>query len=227
MSLIDTWLWDSYVNKREKQMKKLLGVSIAAMLAVLPTLARAETGDRTVTKIQAGTVIATMSYVKGAHKDVADKVDALIDDTAITGTHSYIGAGKSVSYNLEQLDAAVATLSGGAGAGTVAQQIQTNAQNATYTPTANSGITSTSIGAAIDELDDDKQDKSDSNVTETNLTAAGLTTSNLNTGTGVAGNLIKVASDVKTINNKTITYVTTWGSDTTVTKSISEFDSPS
>jgi hypothetical protein len=214
---------------REKQMKKLLGVSIAAILTVIPAMSYAD-GERTVTKIgattpEANTIVATMSYVKGAHKNVADKVDALIDDTAVTGTHSYIGAGKSVSYNLEQLDAAVATLSGGAGAGTVSEQIRNNAENANYTaPEGGNGIGANSIGGAIDELADEKQNKTDSNVTSDNLTAAGLTTDNLTPGTGVASNLIKVAGDVKTINNKTITYVTTWGSENTVTKSISQFD---
>lgn len=96
-------------------MKKLLGISLVAALAVAPSLARAEAGDRTVTALdaQAATAsanIATTSYVQGAYKATADKIDALIEDTAVVENGNYIDAGKTVSHNLSELDTAIKTV---------------------------------------------------------------------------------------------------------------------
>jgi len=220
-------LGTAIVKHEREKMKKILGVSIVAMLAVSPMMAHAA---RTVTALgtkdtTASGNIATTSYVKGAYNVAANAINALITDTAVSGTHNYIQAGETVSANLGLLDAnvkanadAIAALGG---TGSIADQIQAGAQNADYDATKDDYANDT-IGkaihdntAAISALDTNKQNEADSNVTSTALGNAGLTSDDLNTGHGVAANLIKVAGNVKD-NAATIAgHTTTIGQHTT------------
>ena len=137
-------------------MKKLLGVSLVAALAVLPVAANAAAGDRIVQALEAGaptssTNLASTSYVQGAYKAVADTVDDVIADTAVgEGDYAAIGEGKTVSHNLVALDTAIKNL--GSGAGSVANQVKTGAQGADFTNTT-SGLTATTIAGAINEVE--------------------------------------------------------------------------
>lgn len=202
-------LGTAIVKHEREKMKKILGVSIVAMLAVSPMMAHAA---RTVTALgtkdatESGN-IATTSYVKGAYNAAAGAINALITDTAVSGTHNYIQAGETVSGNLGLLDAnvkanadAIAALGGG---GSIANQVKSGAQNADYDATKDDYANNT-IGkaihdntAAISALNTNKQNEADSNVTSAALEAAELTSADLNTGHGVAANLIKVAGNVK------------------------------
>ena len=94
-------------------MNKLLGISLIAAFAVTPLVAGA-TGERSssLSKLNAPTPesspnLATTSYVGGAYKTTADKIDLLIDDTAVAEDGHYILGGKSVAANLGELDRAV------------------------------------------------------------------------------------------------------------------------
>lgn len=204
-------------------MKKLLGVSIVAMLAVAPGMADAAVGKMNAPDAVSNTNIATTSYVKGAYKVTADKIDAVIDDITTTdGTYSK--AANSVGVNLKTLDSqikantdAISALNGAGGS--IATQIKEGAEGADFTATNASGITSDKIGEAINEVGeglegvkddlatlsgnvndalDLKQNKSDSTVTSDALTNAGLVAgTDLNANEGVAANLIKVAAKAK------------------------------
>lgn len=214
-------------------MKKLLNISVIAALAVLPVAANADAGDQ-VAKINAAAVtateaIATTSYVKGAHKDLADKIDAFIDSTSIT-SGNYIDAGKDVAHNLAELDTqakanadAIAGLQGN-GENSVDTKIKTQAAGADYTNASMTGIStisgaianldtrtdalettmgntslsgvtgltaSTATGAIV-ELQNDKQERSDSEITSQQATAS----SYLTQGAGVAGNLVALDTAV-------------------------------
>jgi len=196
-------------------MKKLLGISIVAMLTVIPTMANATLTKENLPANYVGTPstdLATTTYVKGAYKATSARIDEVIDE--INSLNS--------------------------GEGSVASQITSGAEGATFTADNDSGITSNTIGDAINELgadveqnksdiatinasdamtsgidatkvaqiatntadiatlSSDKQDKSDSTVTSAALGTANLTTSDLNEGAGVAANLIKVAQKAKT-----------------------------
>lgn len=136
-------------------MRKLLGVSIVAMWAVAPMMA-----DAAIAKLNAGaagstTDIATTSYVKGAYKAAADKIDAVIDDITTTDGQ-YSKAANSVGTNLKALDDqikanadAITALGGG---GNIASQISSGAQNGTFSATQASGLESVTIKDAINEV---------------------------------------------------------------------------
>lgn len=92
-------------------MRKVLRISLVALFATIPVMANAAEGDRDsgLVKFNAGSVVlvphlATTSYVDGSFKATADKIDLLIDDTAVTANGEYIDKGKSVSANLKELD---------------------------------------------------------------------------------------------------------------------------
>ena len=143
-------------------MKKLMGISVIAALAVMPMAANAEVGDREVTALAAATGgsatnLATTSYVQGAYTAVKTQFDKMVTDTAVATDGNYIDAGKTVSHNLSELDTqakanadAIAGLQGD-GQNSVDNKIKTQAQTADFTPT--SGMTAGTIGAAINELD--------------------------------------------------------------------------
>lgn len=113
-------------------MNKLLGVSIAAMLAVTPMMANATTANHraltpaTVGDVSANQNIATTSYVKGAYNAVADEVNAIAGDIAITTvgneTLNNINTTDSIATNVKTLDAKmgdVSTLASAANADSV------------------------------------------------------------------------------------------------------------
>ena len=83
-------------------MKKILGISLIAVLAVSPMMASAADGDRSVTPLNAtmpesvSDELASTTYVQGAFATAAGKIDALITDT--TGPNgTYAQTGKTVS----------------------------------------------------------------------------------------------------------------------------------
>lgn len=90
-------------------MKKLLGISLVAVLAATPLMAEAARGV-SVANYSAGentNDIASTSYVKGAYEAASDRIDALVTDTDVTGVHNVIVAGDSVASNLGALDTAI------------------------------------------------------------------------------------------------------------------------
>ena len=100
-------------------MSKGFGISLVAFLAVVPMVANAE-GERVLSKFGTGNVVsssdlATTSYVDGAYKATTDKIDLLIDDTAVTVNGNYIDKDKSVSANLKELDTALKTVAENSG----------------------------------------------------------------------------------------------------------------
>lgn len=196
-------------------MKNLLGISLIALFAVSPMMANAAEGDRDakLTKFGAGAIVltphlATTSYVDGAFKASADKIDLLIDDTAVATNGNYIDKGKSVSANMKELDAglknvndvviehgeAIETLTGD-GEGSVAQQIETalggvsgNAGDLTKLNTTHKD----SLVNAVNDVDSAAKDNSEA---------------------------------IQSINSKTISYVSDWSSPTVITKTIAELES--
>lgn len=104
---------------REKTMKKILGVSVAAMLAVTPMMANATINSgsvATIANVTADTNMATTSYVQGAYKVLSDAHNAVITDITVPalqeGEYNSIRAAKSVQENLVALDTAISTLTG-------------------------------------------------------------------------------------------------------------------
>lgn len=104
-------------------MKKILGVSFAAMLAVSPMMANAAVDASgtagTITAAVAAennadlTTVATTNYVKGAYNAIATEHNKVVNDMTVeNGTYNYIGAGADVAENLKALDTAVKTLEG-------------------------------------------------------------------------------------------------------------------
>ena len=99
-------------------MKKLMGISVIAALAVLPmaaNAARTVTANANVTPGQnAASTLAAQSYVQGAYNAANNQINALIEDTAVAakaeGNYAAIKAGDKVSENLVALDEKIATL---------------------------------------------------------------------------------------------------------------------
>ena len=92
-------------------MKKILGISLVAVLAATPLMARAErnvavANYATPTSTEA---VASTSYVQGAYKASSDRIDALVTDTNVATGGNYIDANESVAHNLGELDTAVKT----------------------------------------------------------------------------------------------------------------------
>lgn len=119
-------------------MKKMFGTSLIAIMMATPMLANAAVGDRTVTVInatapvEASSTLATTTYVQGAYVAAADKIDALIVDTA-AAEGQYVKSGKTVAANLDALDDQVKAnagnietlMAGEAVNGSIANQIKT------------------------------------------------------------------------------------------------------
>lgn len=134
-------------------MKKVLSVSIVAMLAVVPLTAKAAqtatpvalvNGGNTVSPLQ---TVASTTYVQGAYNTLGRQVNNIISDSTVpSGTYTAIANTKNVSENLVALDTAINGLKGG-GEGSVADQIAAGAQNATYNPSGEYG--ENTIGGAI------------------------------------------------------------------------------
>ncbi len=94
-------------------MKRLLSVSMFAIVAAAPVMARA---DKTITSLElqnggnvpASTQVATTSYVKGAYNAVANAVNAVVTDmTVADGEYTHINPNKSVAENLVLLNNAI------------------------------------------------------------------------------------------------------------------------
>jgi len=94
-------------------MNKKLGISVFAIMTVVPVLARA---DKTIEALplQSGgsvlssTQVATTSYVKGAYNSVANAVNAVVSDmTVAEGEYDNIDPTKSVAENLVLLNNAI------------------------------------------------------------------------------------------------------------------------
>ena len=98
-------------NMREKTMKKLLGISVMAMLAVSPMMANAAKtiGDLPTASADTNTnLVATTSYVKGAYNAVKTEHNKVVADmTVASGTYDHINAGNSVAENLVSLNTGV------------------------------------------------------------------------------------------------------------------------
>jgi len=90
-------------------MKKVFGTSFIALFAVAPLATNAAPGDRTIQLISAtapvvpSSQLSTVTYVQGAYVAAADKIDALILDTAAVDG-KYVKEVKTVSANLDALD---------------------------------------------------------------------------------------------------------------------------
>ena len=109
-------------------MKKILGISLLAIVVSAPALASQVDEQRTTLSTNtladqngntgllnaatpvANNNIATTSYVQGAYKQVADKVDAILDDTEVETDGIYIKHGETVSSNLWHLDRAIESI---------------------------------------------------------------------------------------------------------------------
>lgn len=129
-------------------MKKLMGISVIAALAVMPMAANAAR-DASVavanyTAAGSASALATTSYVQGAYEAASDRIDALVTDTAVAakaqGEYAAIKAGDKVSENLVALDDKIADLSSGT---------DTKTGNLTNLTTTDK----TNLVAAINEVD--------------------------------------------------------------------------
>ncbi len=120
-------------------MNKLLGVSIAAMLAVTPMMANAANSVAqlpTYTVEQANTNIATTSYVKGAYNTVANQVNNIKNDITVdTSEAKNISANNTIGGNVTALDTAIGNV-GTLASGAVANSVLTEQGNAADLVTA-------------------------------------------------------------------------------------------
>jgi len=206
-------------------MKKILGISLVALMTAMPSLANAA-GERSVslTKLNASDPVATpnlatTSYVGGAYKTTADKIDLLIDDTAVTTNGNYILAGKSVAANLGELDAAIKgnsdTISELVGDGENSIDAKIEAALEDYDGT------SATVGD-LDNLNTTNQTSVVGAINEVNSTIGDLDDLTTTNQTSVVGAINEVDSAVDTLGNKTITYVESWVTPTPVTKKLSQ-----
>ena len=180
-------------------MKKLMGISVIAALAVLPMAANAARTVQTGGEAGAGsaTALASQSYVNGAYNAMNTKVDAVITDSAVTGeNHVNITAGNSVAENLAQLDTAIQTLS--SGTTSTIEALDANVSNTvggdglSLTVVEEDGVI-TSVSGSI--ATNTYQDYDDSTVS---AETAQKTYTAITAGNGVGANLEALDSHVKT-----------------------------
>lgn len=136
-------------------MKKALGISMVALLAVAPFASHAAGQAKAVTLVNGGNTltptqtVASTTYVQGAYNTLGTQINNIISDSTVpSGTYNAIANNKNVAENLVALDTAIDGLSGN-GEGSVANAVQTGAQNATYNASAEYGTGT--IGKAIQE----------------------------------------------------------------------------
>ena len=194
-------------------MKKILGISLIAVLAVSPMMASAADGDRSVTPLNAtmpesvSDELASTTYVQGAFATAAGKIDALITDT--TGPNgTYAQTGKTVSANLKALD----------------DQIKLNVA---AIGDANSGLTQAvaSNTATLNELTGNGANSIASQISSA-ISAVNSTNEGLASDIeGLTSSVSGLSSDVADINAKKIKYVDTWPNGTTKTMSINSLSS--
>lgn len=174
-------------------MKKIMGISVIAAMAVLPMAANAARSSAIAepanfTAGGSGDIVATTSYVQGAYQASSDRIDALITDTAVTTTRGVVTAGNSVAENLEALGLAVAGFT--SGESSVGTQIQTTAKNADYT---NAGMTGVStIAGGLDYLENK------ATVPTTDANEEEIEYNVIDAGDNVAGNLVKLDAEIGT-----------------------------
>lgn len=137
-------------------MKKVLGISMIALLAVAPFASHAAGQAKAVTLINGGNsltptkTVASTTYVQGAYNTLGTQINNIISDSTVpSGTYNAIANNKNVAENLVALDAAIDGLNG-SGEGSVANAVQTGAQNATYNANTEYGLGT--IGKAIQEV---------------------------------------------------------------------------
>lgn len=184
-----------------------MGISVIAALAVLPVAANAAGGDQ-VAKLNASAVVssqnlATTSYVQGAYKAAADKIDAVIDSTSIATDGNYIDAGKDVAHNLGELDTAAKNNADAISTETTARQNADTAINNNIGTLSNLTTTEKSnLVAAINEVKANSADayqlKVDSNVADKDAQDNTITYNYISSGTGVAANLVALDTQAKT-----------------------------
>ena len=137
-------------------MKKLLGISVIALLAVAPMVSEAAgTQAKAVTLVNGGNsltpsqTVATTTYVQGAYNSLGTQINNIISDSTVpSGTYNAIANNKNVAENLVALDTAIDNLNG-SGEGSVANQIQSGSQNADYN--ASGEYANGTIGKAIQD----------------------------------------------------------------------------
>ena len=106
------------MKMREKTMKKFLGISIVAMLAVTPMMANAQRSapaTNAVSNAQEVTgdnlKVASPSYVKGAYNAIQGEIRNIATDINVTSvtdsTNAHISTTASVAENLDTLNSAV------------------------------------------------------------------------------------------------------------------------
>ena len=230
-------------------MKKILGISLIAVLAVSPMMASAADGDRSVTPLNAtmpesvSDELASTTYVQGAFATAAGKIDALITDT--TGPNgTYAQTGKTVSANLKALDDQIklnVTAIGDANSG-LTQAVAANtaaignatsgltqavAANTAAIGDANSGLTQAvaSNTATLNELTGNGANSIASQISSA-ISAVNSTNEGLASDIeGLTSSVSGLSSDVADINAKKIKYVDTWPNGTTKTMSINSLSS--
>jgi len=136
-------------------MKRLLGISIAAMLAVTPMMANAaqQSGNLDAASGSERNRIATTSYVKGAYNAVKTEHDKVVSDITVNQgqneTLYHITAGDSVAENLKSLDSAVHA--DDVAIGTISDLTSTTGANATRWDTGENEDIVTAINATKDQ----------------------------------------------------------------------------
>ena len=114
-------------------MKKLLGISIVAMLAVSPMMANAAQEAAPLSPSTAvngdATAIATAAYVKGAYdaaadaiNDIVTDIDVTTDGSAMNGQNKMLQATASVAENLANVDTKIGAFTNEASGGIIANE---------------------------------------------------------------------------------------------------------
>lgn len=230
-------------------MKKLLGISLVAVLAVSPMMASAAR-DASVAVAnynfngQVSTDVATTSYVKGAYESASDRIDALVTDTTVTGeSHNYIANTGSVAENLTALDVAIKGIANQAGdyvthtegtatpvSGKTLQYVSADGQAVG----ANLGVLDNQVKINAEAISDETQARQTADTTlqqnidaeETRATGveADLQDQIDSLSGNMTGNFATQTGVAATVNAATATgtvqIAQTWGSDTTIPHTI-------
>lgn len=212
-------------------MKKVYGISLIAVFAVSPMMAMAA-GERSesLTKLSApaslstaiSTNLATTSYVDGAYKTAADKIDLLIDDTAVTANGNYIDQGKSVSANLSELDTAVKANASAIGDPSKGLIKYVN-DNYAAIETLNSAIETLNANASTPGSIDQKIDSA---ISAVNTASGDLSDLGTTEKGSLVGAINEVDSAVETLGTRTLSFVSSWSDPQVTTVPLSELPLP-
>lgn len=230
-------------------MKKILGISLVAVLAATPLMASAAR-DASVAVAnynfngQVSTDVATTSYVKGAYESASDRIDALVTDTTVTGeSHNYIANTGSVAENLTALDVAIKGIANQAGdyvthtEGTATPVSGETLQYVSADGTAvgaNLGVLDNQVKINADAISNEAQARQNAdttlqqNITAETTRATGVETNlqnQINNLSGnMTGNFATQTGVAATVNAATASgsfqIAQTWGSDDTISKTI-------